>query len=269
MKKTTQFIIVFILFLSNMPSVKANNWTFTPPFTLASTLMDTIMETPNKSWKDPVAAQKLKAHIDAKIAHLNIEKAKNKAKLDDSKAHLTEKQEDKIAAIIKDLDSRLAELQISKSDIDRLGKDKNHVYAISEAGENCVIKETDREIIIQGANDALLIHEIRHISLWLQTGRSFLFNKYGFLVAIYQGGIVDEVQGYRAQYAFAPTSLPGRLPKDIEHINRAFLANIKKDDHSFAYPSIRQIWRDDLKMAEQQAKVKKTTQGTYSSTTPH
>jgi hypothetical protein len=36
-----------------------------------------------------------------------------------------------------------------------------------------------------------------------------------------------------------------------------------------AYPSIRQIWQADLEIAEQQAKLKQATQGTYVANDAH
>lgn len=215
------------------------------------------------SWENPKQMETLRYRIDTKINALQKEKAEKQTKLEAPNAQLSDKQKDKMADAIKDLDSRLAELNTSKGDIDRLGNDPQHIYTFSNTGENSVVRKTDKEIIIQGANDALLIHEIRHISLWLQTGRNFQFSKNNLLMPIFADGSVDELQSYRAQYAFAPNSLPGVFPIDMVHVNIEFIAKIQKEDGTVAYPSIRQIWLADLKITEQQNELKQSTQGGY------
>ena len=217
------------------------------------------------SWENPKQMETLRCRIDAKINALQKEESQQKAKLEAPNAHLSDKQKDKIAAAIKDLDSRLAELTISKGDIDRLGNDPQHIYSFSNTGENSVVRKTDKEIIIQGANDALLIHEIRHISLWLQTGRDFRFSRDNFLKPIFaDGGSMDELQGYRAQYAFEPNSLPWSFHPNIEFVNIESISNIQKGDGTFAYPDIRQMWETNLRIAQSKAKLKQSTAVVYS-----
>lgn len=272
MKKATHLTIVITLFFSNILNLCA-----TEPCSVVgkfvqirSTEQRSVALAANlKSWENPKTAENLLAHIDAKIKDLMKQKAEKQAKRDDPKAHLNEKQKDKITLSIKDLDSRLAELHTSKADMYRLSNDPNHIYTFSQTGENCVIKVNDKEVKIQGANDALLIHEIRHVSMWLQTGRSFRFSKYDLLMPIFADGSVDELQSYRAQYAFEPNSLPGAYPTDMQHVNIEFISKIQREDSAFAYPSIRQMWQADLKIVEQQAKLKRATYGTYVANDAH
>ena len=262
MKNAAQFIIAFALCLSNTTNLEAGSLNTTDCL-MSSILVDTMVVPTNKSWKYPQAAQRLIAHIDAKINELTKNSSKIQAKLDEPSTHLSDKQKAKRAAMLKDLDSRLVELNASKADMDRLGNDPNHIYAFSEKGENCVIKVNDKEIIIQSENDALLIHEIRHISFWLQTGRSFRFSKDNLLKPVFADGSVDELQSYRAQYAFSPNSLPGIIPTDMAHVNLEFVAKIQRENGAIAYPSIHQMWEADLKIVAQQAKLKQSTQGVY------
>lgn len=257
MKKITQLSLVFALSFLNALNLEASNWTLKNTFV-----------SPPESWEKPKTADNLRAHMDAKINDLTKEKAEKQAKLADITANLSEKQKDKITLSIKDLDSRLAELNTSKADMDRLANDPNHIYAFSQTDENCVAKRTDNAVIIQAANDALLIHEIRHISLWLQTGRNFQFSKNNLLLPTFADGSIDELISYRAQYAFEPNSLQGH-PTDMEHINIEYIGKIQKEDGSFAYPGIRKMWQDDLKIAEQQAKLKQATQGAYTANMAH
>jgi hypothetical protein len=262
MKNATQFIIAFALFLSNTTNLEAGSLNITHRL-LSSIFVGTMVASTNKSWKDAQAAKRLMTRIDAKINELTKESSKIQAKLDEPNAQLSDKQKAKLAVTLKDLESRLAELNASKADIDRLGNDPNHIYAFSAKGENCVIKINDNQILIQGTNDALLIHEIRHISLWLQTGRCLKFSKNNLLLPIFAEGSVDELQSYRAQYAFAPNSLPGVYPTDMAHVNLEFVAKIQREDGAIAYPSIHQMWEADLKISAQQAKLKQATQGVY------
>jgi low affinity Fe/Cu permease len=216
------------------------------------------------SWENTKEIETLRYRIDVKINALQKEKAQQSVKLEAPNAHLSDKQRDRIAVAIKDLDSRLAELNTSKMDIERLSNDKKYLYTFSQTGDNSVIRKTNNVIIIQGANDALLIHEIRHISLWLQSGRAFQFSKNKLLMPIFGDGSVDELQAYRAQYAFEPNSLPGVFPTDMAHVNIEYIAKIQKADGSIAYPSIRQMWQDDLRISQQRAKLKQSRQGIYS-----
>ncbi len=262
MKTITHFITVFAFCLTNALSLEAGNGTTINCFELAQTLVDTL--TPNQqSWTDAKAAQTLINHIDNKISDLNNEKAMLQAKLAEPNAHLSDRQIDKIAAALKDLDSRLVELSISKADMDRLANDKNHIYTFSKIGENGVLKETDKEIKIKGANDALLIHEIRHISLWLQTGRSLQFNRDNLLMVIVPNGTYDELRAYRAQYAFLPNSLPRPIPTDIEQVSIAFVAKIRREDGTLAYPQIYQIWANNLKINVTPNNEKQSAQRVY------
>ena len=239
MKKMTRLSLAIALFFSPIICLKAN------------------------SWENPKAIERLMVRINSKINDLKKEKAQNQAKLEEPNAHLSDKQRDKIASAIKDLDSRLAELNTSEADIERLGNDTNHIYVFSSIGENGVTKSTDTEIVIHGANDALLIHEIRHIALWLQTGRSLQFNRDNLLKVIVPNGTYDELRAYRAQYAFLPNSLPRPIPTDIEQVSIAFVAKIRREDGTLAYPQIYQIWANNLKITVTANNAQESAQRVY------
>lgn len=245
MKNKALLSFVFAFLFLNTPCLKANSWEKTKE-------METLLY-----------------RIDTKINALQREKAEKQTKLEAPNAQLSDKQKDKIEATVKDLGSRLAELNTSKGDIERLENDNQHIYTFSSIGENCVIKVTDKEIKIQGANDALLIHEIRHIALWLQTGREFRFNKENLLMVVVPNGSYDELHAYRAQYAFLPNSLPKPLPNVIEDISIEFVAKIRREDGTLAYPQIYKIWASNLNIKLTPNKVKESMEEVYTATTSH
>lgn len=74
---------------------------------------------------------------------------------------------------------------------------------------------------------------------------------------VFADGIEDELQGYRAQFAFKPNSLPGFYPKHLEDVNLEYISNIQKTDRSFAYPSIQKMVDDDKSIAKSNNKMDK------------
>jgi hypothetical protein len=263
MKTITHFIAVFALCLSPIISLEAGSWATTNRNEFALTLVDTLITPHQQSWTDPKDAKKLINLINNKIRALNNEKAKLQSKLADPNATVKDRQIDKMAAEINDLDSRLIELAISKADIDRLANDKNHIYTLSRIGENGIIKETDKEIIIRGESDALMIHEIRHVSLWLQTGRPFRFNADNMLTTIVPNGCYDELRAYRAQYAFDPYSLPRPIPNAIKEVSIEYVGRMRQNDGTLVYPQIYQVWQNASKIVVTPKNVKESTPKRY------
>ncbi len=195
------------------------------------------------SWKNPEIAVRLSLKIDAIIQRHNKIKANYQAKLLEKGNSLSEKQKATIAYNIKDLDSRISELITSKSDIVRLGNDKEHLYELDgegrESGSQYIMKGKDKHVRIQGSCEAQIIHEIRHISLSLQSKNGLRFSRNNLLIPISPDGIMDEIQGYRAQFSFKSNSLPGIYPKYIEQVNLKYISEIQKTDGSYAYPNFR------------------------------
>ena len=211
-----------------------------------------------KSWKYPIITKRILKTILTKIHHLSTEKANYQVKLNDLSTHLTERQKDKIANEVADIESRLKELTISIADIERIGNDKAHTYDFDNfpnEGTYYVIKGKDNEIIIQGTIEANFIHEFRHLSLSLQSKKGLRFSRNNLLMPVNEDGIVDELQAYRAQYAFAPYSLPGIYPKKFEQVNLAYLGTIKLDDGSIAYPTIQNAFEENVKSAKSKLKT--------------
>jgi hypothetical protein len=220
-----------------------------------------------QSWKYPKAAENLMKKIDAQIEKQFSKKINYKATLHNKGSHLTKKQADLIVYNIKDIDSRIAELLTSKADIVRLSNDKEHIYDIGgdgkDSGAQYIKKGKGNNVLIQGTCDAQFIHEIRHISMSLQLIRGLRFSKNNLLMPLFADGIEDEIQGYRAQSAFKPNSLPGMYPKYLEDINLQYISSIQKEDGSVAYPSILKRVNDDKSIAKSNKKADKDSSIIY------
>lgn len=66
-------------------------------------------------------------------------------------------------------------------------------------------------------------------------------------IPTFADGSADELQGYRAQYAYDPTSLPQTYryyPIDLAHISIAYIGNIQREDGTYAYLGIQKTWQD-------------------------
>ena len=219
------------------------------------------------SWKYPKAAEDLIKKIDAIIEKHGRNKVVYQATLNDKNSHLTKKQKDKIVYAIKDIDNRIAELLTSKADIERLSNDKEHVYELGgdgqDGGAQYIMKGKDKRVKIQGTCDAQFIHEIRHISLSLQDKRGLRFSRNNLLLPVFADGSEDELQGYRAQFAFKPNSLPGFIPKYWADVNLEYISNIQKADGSFAYQNIRKMIDDDKSIAKSNKEIDKDSSITH------
>lgn len=97
----------------------------------------------------------------------------------------------------------------SIKDIDFLGESE-HTFRLADGGAlNHITQGEDGVINIQGSNDAIHIHEIRHVSMALNSEEGMQFSdESGYLKATQGIGLLDEMEGYKAQYAFRPSSLP-------------------------------------------------------------
>ena len=127
----------------------------------------------------------------------------------------------------EDVKRRIGALNATKRYIDKIGGDESNQYSFSDSGFTGEIQET----IPDGANSilipfdvssvdniALTIHEVIHAS---QVARkSFLIAGIGgeFTFTSKKGrNIVNEVEGYKVQYAFEPTSIPNQQKADFEY----------------------------------------------------
>ncbi|NLN26080.1 MAG: hypothetical protein GX163_10655 [Bacteroidetes bacterium] len=168
-------------------------------------------------WEDPVEAKKLQKNIENRRDKQQNDINRIQNKIDNK--NLSEKA---IARKQKRLDNkqgRVDEMDKSIEDIDLLDKSE-HTFRLVGGGElNRVTQGDDGVINIQGSSDAIHIHEIRHVSLSLSSEEGMQFsNESGYLKTTQGIGLLDEMEGYKAQYAFRPGSLPFSV-KNINEFN--------------------------------------------------
>lgn len=214
-------------------------------------------------WEDPDQVEKLKTRIDAKISSLQKDimaqedaLAKNRAKGKDFS-----KQERKIA----DLESRISNLNQSKSDIDLLSTD-SHTYRLTQVsgeGAHMVKREDNGTISIETSEDAFSIHEIAHVRQALDAG-GLEFNDSGYLknpgtraknngqrhIAISEA----EVEAYRMQYSYRP----GSLQQSVDYISKIdvhYVGSIRNPNGGYGYPAIK-TYSDFLKNQQKMLKGK-------------
>ena len=199
-----------------------------------------------KEWEDPAQAEKLKAKIDNKIISIQKSILAQKTRLESNRAKGKDisKQERKIA----DFESRISNLNQSKSDIDLLGHDsqKYKLTQVSGEGAHKVRLENNGTISIETSEDALSIHEITHVRQALDAG-GLEFSASGYLknpgtrakssqqyIAISEA----EIEAYKMQYSYSPESLP--IPVDnISIINVHYVGSIKDPNGGYGYPMIK------------------------------
>lgn len=80
-----------------------------------------------------------------------------------------------------------------------------------------------------------------------------LFDKDGLLLANYKDGLVDEIIGYRAQYAFLPNSLPSSV-SSMNEIDLVFLASIRDENNAPVYEVLYQQYQEQIKARKEERK---------------
>lgn len=189
-------------------------------------------------WKDQKEADRLKKNIEKRKDQL----AKRKEKLQEkiikrqAKGKNTENQERSIATI----DSRTDQMNQTIREIDALGADEDNTYDLVRGdnqggGKHGVTKGSDGVINIYGSSDGLHVHEIRHVSLSLNSGGLVFRNRQ--LTPTTPRGEVDEIEGYKAQFGYTGSG-PGSAGSDAQILDE--IANLKDGRGNYVYPAIRQ-----------------------------
>lgn len=208
-------------------------------------------------WKDPAEAEKLKERINDRKASLAETRSRLEGKLNQD--GISDKKKARLENRIADIDSRTESLDGTISDIDALGADQDHTFdLVSNSNEtNHVKKGSDGVINIQGSNDALHIHEIKHTALSLSSEDGLQFNSQNLLKpALSSNGILDEIAGYKAQYGYEPSSLPGSVSSG-SGINLEYIAGLRKADGSPVYPALYQRYQNQQKQMKINKKAQK------------
>ena len=184
--------------------------------------------------------EEIKSHARDRIGKLKeaasvLEKAKSETK--DSE------ETKKLDRGISSANDQVKELENAIKDIDKLGDDPNHEYYLvgaADNNQNHVYQGEGKEIKIQGPNDAVHLHEIRHVSLSLSRG-GLVFTSDGYLAPTTKLGFFDEQSGYRVQFSFNNNSIEKAVLKYIDQINLKFLGTYAPDG-AIIYPDIEKAY---------------------------
>ena len=198
-------------------------------------------------WENPKEAQRLSDVIDNRIKSCTDDIAKYNVKL--SKPGLSQKKIDKYNAEIADLNEQIGFLEMSKSDIELLGNDQDHIYEfqhIEKGGAHMVYVGSSGNIIIQTSDNATAAHEIAHIRQSLSRG-SFSFNNgiltnsggYGNSSNLikYKAIADNEINAYQIQFSVSNSSMPNRI-YNVSGIDVNYVGSIKDSNGRLVYPKI-------------------------------
>ena len=189
-------------------------------------------------WEDPKEAEKLKNQINTKIESIKKDISNYQKKL--MQEGLSTRKVEKINEQINEAESRISNLNKSKSDIDLLGQDENNTYVLTriDGGRHTVRQGNNEKVYIETSSDALSIHEITHIRQSLTSG-GLRFGRGGELLNAGKNlaAIANmEIEAYRMQYSF-DTTFPGNTyGKGLNGIDLQSVGNIMDDQHQIVYP---------------------------------
>ena len=229
------------------PDKKAIDTPWLSPFAYCANNPVNLIDPTGMIWEDPKEAQALSNRIDSRIKSCNDEVAKLNEKL--KRTDLSQKSIDKYNSKIADLTDQICYLEMSKSDIELLGKDP-HIFVLSEVdgeGAHMVRKGEHGKVIIETSQDALTCHEMAHVRQSLNSGglsfsREGKLRNAGMFVIGNQTNKINkigdnEVEAYRIQYSVNPSSMPLRRSK-LSQIDVDYVGNLRNANGTLLYPQI-------------------------------
>ena len=211
-------------------------------------------------WEDPKEAEKLKNQINTKIESIKKDISNYQKKL--MQEGLSTRKVEKINEQINEAESRISNLNKSKSDIDLLGQDENNTYVLTriDGGRHTVRQGNNEKVYIETSSDALSIHEITHVRQSLTSG-GLRFGRGGELLNAGKSlaAIANmEIEAYRMQYSF-DTTFPGNTyGKGLNGIDLQSVGNIMDDQHQIVYPIIYDYAVSVIKANEKSLKISKS-----------
>gem|GEM_PF-2102540 len=213
-------------------------------------------------WEDPKQSESLKTSINNRIESINKNTSKLQSEIETGKGKilfwlykLNDKQIANRRNKISENGQKIDLLQKSLADIDVLGGDQKHIYALSpiSGGEHRVRQGSDGKVYIETSSDAMSIHEITHIRQSLNAG-GLKFSTNGELLNSGVGlksvsGM--EIEAYKMQYSYDGT-FPGNLGgRGLQGIDVHSVGGIMNDGKP-VYPAINQYSIDLNKFSKQQ-----------------
>lgn len=93
----------------------------------------------------------------------------------------------------------------------------------------------------------------------LSSKKGLQFSSNGLLLATTRNGYFDEIEGYKAQYGFQPSSLPGSVSNSSD-IDLKYLANLRGSDNQPVYKALFKQYGNQIKQMKINKKMKKKQQ---------
>jgi hypothetical protein len=205
-------------------------------------------------WDKQEDADQLKRDIDTKIESLEKEISTSKNEL--KKDGLSDDQISNYKNNIAELETRIANLNKSKIDIDLLGDDKENVYVLKEGMSSTnkygVTQGEDNKVYIATPDVAVSIHEITHVKQSLNAGGLKFNDKKGLNYVNDKREVKAEleIEAYKRQYSYSKYFPGDTGGKGLEGIDVHSVGNIwNKEAKEYVYEDIKAL-SDRLKQAE-------------------
>jgi hypothetical protein len=165
-------------------------------------------------WEDPQQAEALRGNITEKISSIDSDVNRWNKKL--NKDGISDRKARKLRNKISNAEGRITSLEESIKDIDALGADQHTCRLVNHNNSTSGVTKGAGDVInIEGSSTGIHIHEIRHVSLSLKSNEGLQFTENNYLRPTTPNGLIDKMEGYRAQYAYDG----GNLPFKVSHIN--------------------------------------------------
>ncbi|HRN79765.1 MAG TPA: RHS repeat-associated core domain-containing protein [Ferruginibacter sp.] len=160
-----------------------------------------------------------------------------------------EKSNSVLNSKINELKDQNIQLNQSLSDLNVLRADKNYNFSFKRPGastiEHGVLKGSGNNVIIQGSDDGLFVHEIRHVNQSLEKGGLIFSIDPETIDRLLNPGITkperraNEIDAYRAGFSYDNNSYPAPTrAKKLADINDDSLRTILGDDNKPVYENL-------------------------------
>ena len=189
-------------------------------------------------WDNPLDAFLLEENTTMRILEYNMQKDILQTLVDTN--IFSDKDVLEFQSRIDEFDKRIALLLRSINDIHLLSSDPEHTYVLDPIlRDEHHVRSRSGKVYIETSSDALSLHEISHVRQSLEIG-SLRFNASGMLLIPGNNinrQINNEVEAYKIQFSFDPSSFPGALygASGVDGVNRFSVINIRSNG-KYVYP---------------------------------